>query len=214
MPPWHGEKDRTIIASHTLVDFVEITATKVRIPGVAVGVWADGCEIYACHGITSLRNPLPVDQDTLYVLGSMTKTYTATALIRLVLKVVSRWTHRCDRMFEVRHDQRRLLQRQDEHTFRALKLETPTFFLGWPEGKRIPEDAVNTVTGSCTASRMARSVGCKSPGKAMTRCPSGSIDLQSAELPHDLVARRVRKDPARQRRNGPLRASCRRSTRL
>jgi CubicO group peptidase (beta-lactamase class C family) len=68
----------------TLSDFVEATAVELGIPGVAVGVWADGREIYACHGVTSVDNPLPVDRDTLYVLGSVTKTYTATALMRLV----------------------------------------------------------------------------------------------------------------------------------
>jgi CubicO group peptidase (beta-lactamase class C family) len=68
----------------TLSDFVEATATKFGIPGVAVGVWADGREIYACHGVTSIDNPLPVDRDTLYLLASVTKTYTATALMRLV----------------------------------------------------------------------------------------------------------------------------------
>ena len=68
----------------TLSDFVAATATEFGIPGVAVGVWADGQEIYACHGVTSVDNPLPVDQDTLFLLGSVTKTYTATALMRLV----------------------------------------------------------------------------------------------------------------------------------
>ena len=68
----------------TLSDFVEATATKFAIPGVAVGVWVDGQEIYACHGVTSVDNPLPVDRDTLYTLGSISKTYTATALMRLV----------------------------------------------------------------------------------------------------------------------------------
>ncbi|MFI7701698.1 serine hydrolase domain-containing protein [Nonomuraea sp. NPDC049480] len=72
------------MSDNTLFAFVEATATKFGIPGVAVGVWADGKEIYACHGVTSLDNPLPVDQDTLYQLGSVTKTYTATALMRLV----------------------------------------------------------------------------------------------------------------------------------
>jgi CubicO group peptidase (beta-lactamase class C family) len=67
-----------------LSDLVEATATKFGIPGVAVGVWADGRETYACHGVTSVDNPLPVDRDTLYVLGSVTKTCTATALMRLV----------------------------------------------------------------------------------------------------------------------------------
>src|SRR5512138_1107664 len=68
----------------TLSDFVEATAKKFKIPGVAVGMWADGREIYACHSVTSVDNPLPVDPDTLYVLGSVTKTFTATAVMRLV----------------------------------------------------------------------------------------------------------------------------------
>jgi CubicO group peptidase (beta-lactamase class C family) len=68
----------------TLSDLVATTATKFGIPGVAIGVWADGREVYACHGVTSVDNPLPVDPDTLFLLGSITKTYTATALLRLV----------------------------------------------------------------------------------------------------------------------------------
>src|SRR5688572_10597590 len=67
-----------------LSDFVTKTATEFGIPGVAVGVWADGREIYACHGVTSITNPLPVTRDTLFTIGSISKTYTATALIRLV----------------------------------------------------------------------------------------------------------------------------------
>jgi len=67
-----------------LTEHVEATATKFGIPGVAVGVWANGQEAYACSGVTSIDNPLPVDRDTLFVLGSVTKTYTATALMRLV----------------------------------------------------------------------------------------------------------------------------------
>src|SRR5512133_3901629 len=72
------------MAQDTLSELVEATATKFAIPGVAVGVWADGKEVHACHGVTSVDNPLPVDPDTLYLLGSVTKTYTATALMRLV----------------------------------------------------------------------------------------------------------------------------------
>jgi CubicO group peptidase (beta-lactamase class C family) len=68
----------------TLSEFVEATAAKFGVPGVAVGVWVDGREVYGCHGVTSVENPLPVDQDTLFVLGSITKPFTATALMRLV----------------------------------------------------------------------------------------------------------------------------------
>ena len=67
-----------------LSELVEATATEFGIPGVAVGVWADGLEEYACHGVTSVDNPLPVDRHTLHLLGSVTKTYTATALMRLI----------------------------------------------------------------------------------------------------------------------------------
>jgi CubicO group peptidase (beta-lactamase class C family) len=72
------------MADDKLSEFVEATATKFGIPGVAVGLWADGREVHVCHGVTSVENPLPVDPDTLYLLGSITKTYTATALMRLV----------------------------------------------------------------------------------------------------------------------------------
>src|SRR5580700_3452135 len=68
----------------SLSDFVQATAAGFGIPGVAAGVWADGQEVYACHGVTSVANPLPVDQSTLFLLASITKTYTATALMCLV----------------------------------------------------------------------------------------------------------------------------------
>ncbi|RAG85037.1 serine hydrolase [Streptacidiphilus pinicola] len=67
-----------------LSDVVQATAAKFGIPGVAVGIWADGQEIFAAHGMTSLDNPLPVDQHTLFQIGSITKSFTATALMRLV----------------------------------------------------------------------------------------------------------------------------------
>jgi CubicO group peptidase (beta-lactamase class C family) len=72
------------MSQDALSEFVGATATRFGIPGVAVGLWADGREAYACHGVTSVDNPLPVDADTLFLLGSVTKTYTATTLMRLV----------------------------------------------------------------------------------------------------------------------------------
>ncbi|MGI5523707.1 serine hydrolase domain-containing protein [Micromonospora sp. CA-259024] len=72
------------MAHDTLSDFVAATATKFGIPGVAVGVWVEGREVYACHGVTSVENPVPVDRDTLFALASVTKTYTASVLMCLV----------------------------------------------------------------------------------------------------------------------------------
>jgi CubicO group peptidase (beta-lactamase class C family) len=36
-------------------------------------VWADGKEMYACHGVTNIENPQPIDQDTLFLVASITK---------------------------------------------------------------------------------------------------------------------------------------------
>ena len=59
-------------------------AEELEIPGVAVGVFHDEEERYAFHGVTSVDNPLPVDEHTLFQFGSTGKTYTSVALLRLV----------------------------------------------------------------------------------------------------------------------------------
>src|SRR5512147_1749502 len=56
---------------------------RLRIPGMAVGVWHDGIEQVAGFGVTSVENPLPVTPDTLFQVGSISKTFTATALMML-----------------------------------------------------------------------------------------------------------------------------------
>ena len=58
-------------------------AARTGTPGVAVGVYLDGEEFYAYHGVTSVENPLPVDANTLFQFGSTGKTFTATAMMRL-----------------------------------------------------------------------------------------------------------------------------------
>jgi CubicO group peptidase (beta-lactamase class C family) len=72
------------MSQEELSDFVASAAERSGVPGVAAGVWADDREAYACHGVTSIENPLPVDPDTVFVVGSVTKTFTATAMMRLV----------------------------------------------------------------------------------------------------------------------------------
>jgi CubicO group peptidase (beta-lactamase class C family) len=71
------------LSQETLSGFAASAAEQFGVPGVAAGVWADDREVYACHGVTSIENPLPVDQDTVFVIGSVTKTFTATAVMRL-----------------------------------------------------------------------------------------------------------------------------------
>jgi CubicO group peptidase (beta-lactamase class C family) len=66
-----------------LQDTVSELAEELGIPGVSVGVFHDGEEHYAYHGVTSVENPLPVDERTLFLCGSTTKTFTATAIVKL-----------------------------------------------------------------------------------------------------------------------------------
>src|SRR5690606_32934919 len=54
--------------------------------GVAVGILHDSRERMAGIGFTSVENPLPVTADTLFQIGSTTKTITGTILMQLVEK--------------------------------------------------------------------------------------------------------------------------------
>src|SRR6476619_5678219 len=56
---------------------------ELGVPGEAVGVLHDGEEHCANAAVTSVGNPLPVDETTLFQFGSTGKTFTATALVRL-----------------------------------------------------------------------------------------------------------------------------------
>src|SRR5262245_14383212 len=79
-----GVHERTRMSTNNLQQQLTELATELDVPGVAVGVLIDGVEHYAFHGVTSVENPLPVDEQTLFQFGSTGKTYTATAIMRLV----------------------------------------------------------------------------------------------------------------------------------
>src|SRR5918998_520485 len=54
------------------------------IPGVAVGVIHRGTRYIKGYGVTNVDYPTPVDGDTLFRVGSTTKTFTGSAVMRLV----------------------------------------------------------------------------------------------------------------------------------
>ena len=64
----------------------KITAgmTAHAVPGVAVAVWYQGKEYLKGYGVTSLADPQPVTADTAFRIASTTKTFTGTAMMRLV----------------------------------------------------------------------------------------------------------------------------------
>jgi CubicO group peptidase (beta-lactamase class C family) len=67
-----------------LSDYVQSEMDRLSVPGVALGVLFEGNEYAAGFGVTSVTNPLPVTDDTTFQIGSITKTFTATATMRLV----------------------------------------------------------------------------------------------------------------------------------
>jgi CubicO group peptidase (beta-lactamase class C family) len=63
---------------------IQATLVAEKVPGAAVGIYNNG-EIHAVgHGITNINHPLPVTAETLFQVGSISKTFTATIILRLV----------------------------------------------------------------------------------------------------------------------------------
>jgi CubicO group peptidase (beta-lactamase class C family) len=65
---------------------VEAAMASYHVPGVAVGVFFQGREYIRGYGTTNVEHPSAVDGDTLFRIGSVTKTFTGTAIMRLVEK--------------------------------------------------------------------------------------------------------------------------------
>jgi len=55
-----------------------------RIPGVALGIVANGVTTVRGFGVTSVEDPLPVTAHTVFPIVSISKTFAATAMMRLV----------------------------------------------------------------------------------------------------------------------------------
>ncbi len=67
-----------------LVEKIEAGMAKYAIPGVGLGLWYGGREYVRGFGVTNVDIPSPVTADTVFRIGSTTKTFTATAIMRLV----------------------------------------------------------------------------------------------------------------------------------
>jgi CubicO group peptidase (beta-lactamase class C family) len=63
---------------------IEAAMKRYHVPGVSVGIFWQGREYLKGYGVTNVDHPLPVDADTLFRIGSTTKTFTGTAMMRLV----------------------------------------------------------------------------------------------------------------------------------
>lgn len=64
--------------------FMETRQAEHHVPGVAVGLLTPQGPHTFTAGVTSLENPLPVTDHTLFLLGSIGKTYTGTLVMQLI----------------------------------------------------------------------------------------------------------------------------------
>lgn len=67
-----------------LYEQIQTAMQRLHIPGVAVGILYDGQQHTAGFGVTHVDYPAPVLPETLFQVGSITKTMTATAVMRLI----------------------------------------------------------------------------------------------------------------------------------
>jgi CubicO group peptidase (beta-lactamase class C family) len=75
---------QTALTADELTAKLAELATEFDVPGAAIGIHADGQDVVGVFGVTSVENPLPVDENTLFQFGSTGKTFTASAVMRLV----------------------------------------------------------------------------------------------------------------------------------
>ena len=67
-----------------LASLAEARMKEHGVPGVALGIVADGVVTIRGLGVTNVEDPLPVDAHTVFPIASISKTFAATAMMRLV----------------------------------------------------------------------------------------------------------------------------------
>ena len=67
-----------------LIRYAEAEIARTQVPGAAIGVLHQGAMYLGAVGVTNVEHPLPVTPETLFQIGSTSKTFTATALMALV----------------------------------------------------------------------------------------------------------------------------------
>src|ERR1700683_2112816 len=70
-------------AAYWTARLAELTR-RARVPGAALGIWADGQEMLAAAGVLNCATGVGVTTDSLFQVGSITKVWTATMIMQLI----------------------------------------------------------------------------------------------------------------------------------
>ncbi len=79
-----GQSAPTTDGVEAIETIVRAKMAEYRVPGVGLGLWHDQRLHVRGFGVTSLDDPRPITGDTLFTIASISKTMTATAVMRLV----------------------------------------------------------------------------------------------------------------------------------
>ena len=79
--PQHAPADARF---EKIAALVQAQMAEHAVPGVVIGILDEGRVTTRAFGITNVDHPLPVTDDTLFQIGSISKTFTGTAMMRLV----------------------------------------------------------------------------------------------------------------------------------
>jgi CubicO group peptidase (beta-lactamase class C family) len=83
-------------------------ATEANVPGAALGIWSDGQEILAAHGVLNAATQVLVTTESVFQVGSITKLWTATMIMQLVDEGCCRWIRPSRRCCPARGSGRRM----------------------------------------------------------------------------------------------------------
>ena len=67
-----------------LCKLVEAKMAEHHVPGVSYGILKNGNRMVASFGTTSIDDPQPVTPETIFPIASISKTFTTTAIMRLI----------------------------------------------------------------------------------------------------------------------------------
>jgi CubicO group peptidase (beta-lactamase class C family) len=140
-----------------VADSLQSKMKELGVPGVAFGVLAEGTVRTRGLGVTSADHPLPVTVDTLFQIGSISKTFTGTAMMRLVEQRRLRLDD------PVRKYLPRFAVKDPEASAKVTLRDTLTHMSGW-EGDFFADpssgdDALERIVGQMTSLEQTARVG-------------------------------------------------------
>lgn len=77
-------QDRHDRRFESIAELTESTMKEFKVPGVALGVFDNGVVTTRGFGVTNVEDPIPVNEHTVFPIASISKTFAATMMMRLV----------------------------------------------------------------------------------------------------------------------------------